>query len=370
MDAADGSVRWGQMENEPATPASTTKLLTTASALTGWGADDVRKTTVKSGATPNQLILVGGGDPLLKASGKSTGEVPVASLSSLAKRTARSLKASGVATNPVEVAFDDSLFSGATTSAGWEGTYVSQGLITPITALMANEGFVGGRPNADPSQTTAEAFVAALKVRGIKVTGTPQRIIAAPDSQEIASVSSAPMSLLVQHTLEHSDNTAAEVLGHLAGIKLGGSGSFEGGVNAVKAMLTELKIPTDQVTLFDGSGLSRGNKVAPVVFAQLLAATAKNANPNLWAVSYGNPIAGFTGTLRKRFDAPADKPGRGLVRAKTGSLTGISTLAGSVVDNSGNVLTFAFMASSTPDVNGSHGPLDKAASALATCGCQ
>ncbi|MBR7678233.1 D-alanyl-D-alanine carboxypeptidase, partial [Streptomyces daliensis] len=82
------------------------------------------------------------------------------------------------------------------------------------------------------------------------------------------------------------------------------------------------------------------------------------------------PVAGFTGTLEERYGDEQNKPGAGLVRAKTGTLTGINTLAGTVVDADGRLLAFAFMTSGTKDAEGAKNALDRMASALANCGCR
>ncbi|MDX3639953.1 D-alanyl-D-alanine carboxypeptidase, partial [Streptomyces sp. MB09-02B] len=92
--------------------------------------------------------------------------------------------------------------------------------------------------------------------------------------------------------------------------------------------------------------------------------------PELRPVLTGLPVAGFTGTLRNRY--PGDATGTGVVRAKTGTLSNVNTLAGTVVDADGRLLAFAFLATETPLEN--TGPaknlLTDATSALATCGCR
>ena len=66
---------------------------------------------------------------------------------------------------------------------------------------------------------------------------------------------------------------------------------------------------------------------------------ASGEHPELRPVLTGLPVAGFTGSLAYRFDqAPA---GRGLVRAKTGTLSGVSGLAGVATDREGTPLVFA-----------------------------
>jgi D-alanyl-D-alanine carboxypeptidase/D-alanyl-D-alanine-endopeptidase (penicillin-binding protein 4) len=83
-------------------------------------------------------------------------------------------------------------------------------------------------------------------------------------------------------------------------------------------------------------------------------------------------VAGFSGTLDDRFDTAPARRGAGVVRAKTGSLSGVSTLAGITVDADGRLLAFALLADAVPP--GGTGPaeaaLDRVAARLAGCGCR
>jgi D-alanyl-D-alanine carboxypeptidase/D-alanyl-D-alanine-endopeptidase (penicillin-binding protein 4) len=83
----------------------------------------------------------------------------------------------------------------------------------------------------------------------------------------------------------------------------------------------------------------------------------------------GLPVAGFTGSLEYRFDA--EDAGRGLVRAKTGTLSGVSGLAGTVVDRDGTPMVFALLADriALVDTLGARAALDDVTSALAACRC-
>ncbi|MBX9364500.1 D-alanyl-D-alanine carboxypeptidase, partial [Streptomyces sp. WAC04114] len=82
----------------------------------------------------------------------------------------------------------------------------------------------------------------------------------------------------------------------------------------------------------------------------------------------GLPVAGFTGTLTSRYTDGAS----GVVRAKTGTLSGVHTLAGTLVDEDGRLLAFAFMANGTDGIlpTTTQKALDRIATALAACGCR
>ncbi|NQU37765.1 MAG: D-alanyl-D-alanine carboxypeptidase/D-alanyl-D-alanine-endopeptidase [Actinobacteria bacterium] len=373
FDARTGQLIYDKSASKPVTPASTTKLLTAAAALTAYGADHRIKTTVVAGVSPNELVLVGGGDPLLRSARPNSKESSDASLAQLADRTAAAVLSAGgetpVGGTPFALTFDDGLFSGPMSSPTWPPTYVQEGIVSRITALIADGGFVGGI-NDDPSLATTKKFAELLKVRGVNVSGSPKRSSAPADASEIANVESLPMSAIVQQALEESDNTTADMLAHLAGAAVVNDGSFNGGARAVTEVLNGLGIDPSGLQLFDGSGLSRDNVIPARILGQVLNAMATNANDNLWAATYGMPVAGFTGSLDDRFVAPATQPGRGQVRAKTGTLTGVSTLAGLVTAADGDLLAFAFMAPTAPDLLAAEIAWDQAAAALAQCGCK
>ena len=81
------------------------------------------------------------------------------------------------------------------------------------------------------------------------------------------------------------------------------------------------------------------------------------------------PVAAWDGTLATRFEVGRSKSGAGRVRAKTGTIANVVTLAGIVRDASGRQLLFAFMARGVPDIDAGETSLDAAAAALARCGC-
>jgi len=124
-----------------------------------------------------------------------------------------------------------------------------------------------------------------------------------------------------------------------------------------------------KLNLFDGSGLSRQNKMTSTTVAQVLTEMVRGDKPQWAAIATGLPVAGRTGTLDNRFDTKKTKAGAGVVRAKTGSLTGVSALAGTVLDKSGRLLVFVMMGNKVGSLTSARNSMDLIATKLAKCGC-
>ncbi len=172
---------WGSSADDLATPASTTKLVTSAVALFLLGPDHVFETRTvleRGGGTP-RLVLVGGGDPFLLSSpqarwGTNTAATfapKKADVATLAQQTARSLRKDGV--RRVRLGYDDSLFSGPAENPHWRADYIPDDIVSPISALWVDEGRdpIGYGRVSDPSLTAAAVFAAALTEAGIAVVG-------------------------------------------------------------------------------------------------------------------------------------------------------------------------------------------------------
>nr|CAA9322183.1 MAG: D-alanyl-D-alanine carboxypeptidase [uncultured Nocardioidaceae bacterium] len=359
-------------------PASTVKLLTAAAALELLGPAHRFETTViakgrlggAGSRRPPRLTLVGGGDPML-ASKALPGDYPQpATLRSLVTRTAAALQEAGV--RRVRVGYDDSLFKGPAVSPAWEPDYVP-GVTSPVSALSVDEGvdpdtFVR---STDPAALAAGLFADGLRARGIRVATVPDTSPAA-GGREIASVQSPPLERVVGHVLRLSDNEGAEMLLRHVGIAAGTGASFTGGAAGARTALRPLGVSWAGVRLLDGSGLARGNRLPLHALVALLRLGADDDRADLRAVLGGLPVAGFDGTLANRYLAEATSDALGLVRAKTGTLTGTHALAGTVVDADGVLLGFVAVANGVKERNTlfARDQLDRITAALAGCGCR
>jgi D-alanyl-D-alanine carboxypeptidase/D-alanyl-D-alanine-endopeptidase (penicillin-binding protein 4) len=351
------------------TPASTLKLLTATAALDTLGPAHTFDTTVVADG-PRRVVLVGGGDPLLASRPDPEAYPRRADVVTLARAAAHELRAAG--RTRVRVGYDTSLFSGPAVSPHWPPGYIEDGVVSPITSLWVDEGRAAdgtGRVD-DPAAAAATAFAAALTKAGVAVVGIPEPRNATAGATELARVSSAPLRQVVEHTIAYSDNEAAEVLSRHVGIATYGEGSFEAGARGSLQVLDALGVPTEGATVYDGSGLSRQDRLDPDTLTAVLEVAGSAAHPALRPVLTGLPVAGFTGSLTERFTV-GDEAGRGMVRAKTGTLTNVSGLAGTVTDRDGNPMVFAFLADriKVVDTLGARAALDAVTSALAACRC-
>ncbi|WP_280875647.1 D-alanyl-D-alanine carboxypeptidase/D-alanyl-D-alanine endopeptidase [Streptomyces pseudovenezuelae] len=360
VDLTDGKRLYGTGADDALTPASTTKIATAVAALSAMGAD--HRLTTRTALEPDtgELVLVGGGDPTLTAHKDAEGW---ASLRTLADRTATALKKRGI--HEVTLSYDTTLFAGSELHPiGVDGN------LALVTSLMADEA----RPDdstsgpvtrdTDPAADAARTFGALLADQGIRTT-SPGPSKATSRAKALAAVSSPPLSSIVERMLTNSDNDIAEALARQTAVASGKRADFDGGAAAIASVLKKLGLPLKGARFNDGSGLDRDDRLTADLLTALLVKAGDPAHPELRAVLTGLPVAGFTGTLTTRYTDGA----AGVVRAKTGTLTGVNTLAGTVVDQDGHLLAFAFLASNTTSAIAAQSALDRTATALAACGC-
>ncbi|MCW2749160.1 MAG: dacB [Aeromicrobium sp.] len=354
----------------PFVPASTAKLLTSFSALSL--IDPQHRFTTRVAAEGgvsegSTIVLVGGGDPYLVTKRAKIHDRAIhADLTTLATRTAKALKQADVTS--VRLRFDASLFTGPSVSPTWPTSYISGNIVTRVSALWTDQGVEGGVRSADPAASAARVFAGLLARHGITVKGDPSAKEALATDPTVAAVQSATVSQIVGTLIRTSDNQAAEVMLRHVAIAANRPATFDGGSQGVLAALSAARIDTSGLKLYDGSGLSRHDRVAPATLAEILHAASER--PRTSSLVSDLPVSGFTGTLVRRF---ATLPGaRGLVRAKTGTLTGVHSLAGYAVDTEGGPIIFALMADRTTKIASAtaEGALDRVAAALATCSCQ
>ncbi|MBT2565034.1 D-alanyl-D-alanine carboxypeptidase/D-alanyl-D-alanine-endopeptidase [Arthrobacter sp. ISL-85] len=382
QDALTGQVLFDRGGAEGRVPASNLKLLTAVAALRTLGPDRRFTTKVVRGPAAGQVVLVGGGDVLLGAGESRPDEVMGhAGLATLAALTLQALQASGTA-GEIKVLVDDSLFAGPVLNPNWQSGDVEAGEIAPLYPLALNSArfdpavTTGPRPQ-DSAMTAAEAFAGQLRAAGagagLTVTAGVERSPGAglAGAAVLASVDSATVAEQVDLMLQVSDNYLAETMGRMTALATGRPGSNDGATAAVAAEVGAAGIPSDTVKLVDVCGLAMGNQVSARQFTDVVRTIATGADGRLRAALDGFPVGGLSGTLDSRYGDATTSGGAGLVRAKTGTLNTVLALSGYVVDGDGRLLVFSFIGNGlTPGAAGNKVALDRAATALAGCGCR
>lgn len=376
-DVSSGDVVWEKDASVGVRPASTTKVLTAAAALLTFGLDDRVSTDVFVVDGGRTVVLVGGGDVGL--SGEQLDDL------------AGQVRAAGV--QPGRVVVDASVWSQQSWLEKWGQENIAEGFIAPIEPAMLYGARVGAPtgdvPRSDsPSMDVAREFASRLGVGEIDVDwdgavlsaaqgdtvaadsdqtskdnktskgdkGDAQRVDVA---RKVASVQSARLVDRVREMMLHSDNVLAESLGRQVAVARGVEAPDAAAAGAaVLATLSEAGFDVQGVHLDDCSGMSDDDRIPASVLSAVLAAAGSDARvrllPDLLPVAHGS------GTLASRFDG---LDGAGWVRAKTGTLTTTSGLAGVVTADSGRVYSFGFV-SNESEVLPARAALDELASVL------
>jgi D-alanyl-D-alanine carboxypeptidase/D-alanyl-D-alanine-endopeptidase (penicillin-binding protein 4) len=200
----------------------------------------------------------------------------------------------------------------------------------------------------------AGAVLATLvKSEGIALDGGTRTGTVPLDAHVVWEHRSAPLAQLLKHMLVFSDNHFAEQLMRTVGGENGNTADDSDGLRAERAVLAQQAIPAPGLHIVDGSGLAHANRVAAITLARILAYyDAVPAGNMLYPLL---PRGGLDGTL-KMYDF-TEAAGR--VRAKSGHVDGVSSLAGYIDTRKHGRVVFAFL------INGSPGDPDAAIVAAA-----
>jgi D-alanyl-D-alanine carboxypeptidase/D-alanyl-D-alanine-endopeptidase (penicillin-binding protein 4) len=283
-----------------------------------------------SSKLPNvtRVAIVGGGDTLLSST----------DLMKLMPAIAAKVGSDG--NDTVQINIDDSLFAPPTPATGWLPTY-TLGEISPVRALERDE-----RRRWDTSDEVGRWFTTEIRTHGIKAI-YGGRTVAPIDASTVAKFSGHTLNQNIQAMLLNSDNDIAEHLARLATLAAGEQPTWQSWQEVALAQLRALHINTSGLRIYDGSGLSRAARLTPAAIVALvrMALQPKKypALRTLLVTAPGDfPVAGSTGTLKYRFTAKSASCARGKVRAKTGFLTGVGSLAGVARGVDGRDRVFAF----------------------------
>ena len=373
VDATTGRPLLEQRAETLSLPASTAKIATAIAALSVLDPRGRIETRVVAGPGPGDVVLVGGGDTTLASPAAERGYPEVARLDDLAGQVRAAL-----GPVPVQrVLVDDTLYSGEVLGPGWKPGYVTEGSVAPVMALMVDAGRVRLDRRArhgDPALAAGRALAAMLQPAGGPAVAV-ERAAAAPGAAVLGSVRGPTFSQLTEAMLLRSDNDIAESLARQVALAAGQPASFAGVAaalpQAIAPLLGTAGLGSDVARLVDGSGLSRLNALAPGGLTRVLATVVRGDLDRYAPVLTGLPVGGYSGTLTDRYREGPALPAAGVVRAKTGTLNGVSALAGLVRTRDGRLLAFDLAADAVPigATRRAEAALDRLVAAFAACGC-
>ena len=406
-DLETGEPVFQRNPQSPETIASLTKLFSTAAALHYLGPDYKFRTTfwrrgdIQQGTLLGSLLVVGRGDPNI--SGRFYND----DINAIFDQWAAGLRKVGVTRVAGDLILNDTFFDSVLRHPDWPRAGETKWYQAPISALSYNDNVVlvairpgprAGRPAAvalepptellqavshartvnrrgrvrvavnrqagsnavtvfgtvplrgvwwstpiaidNPPAFFGDVLKSRLQNAGIEITGgVVEEDVVPDDAWALVAQTESDLVPTLAVTNKKSQGFYAEQVFKTLGAEKTGKGSWEAAVSVEKSFLAELGLDPARFELHDGSGLSPENRVSAADIVAFL--RAMNAHPNgpVWkstlAVS-GDP----EGTLRHRL---SDRLVAGKVIAKTGSISGVSTLAGYVTAVSGRTYAFAIL---------------------------
>lgn len=400
--AQDGTVLYDDGAAQAVTPASAQKLIVADASLADLGPNYRFDTLLAAAAPPRDgtvdgdLWLVGSGDPSLRSDNLNAGIT--------------SLRKAGVQTIHGGIAVDGSAIAGEEINPLWNADDANEDFMAATSGVSLDEDTVEfhviGTQPGEPAQVRIWPQSSDVHFYGSVTTGGGDDVIVAAtdtpnlfrldgnvppgieekfyvpvhgidryagsvllsyakrdgmtlaggvrtgtvplDARILWEHRSQPLSALLQHMLVVSDNHFAEQLMRTVGGGSGDTADDADGLRAERAVLAQQGIPTPHLHIVDGSGLAHANRVPAITLARILAYYDARPGGNILYPLL--PRGGKDGTLRMYQFTTA----QGRVRAKSGHVDGVSSLAGYVDTRKHGRVVFAFL------INGSPGDPDSA----------
>ena len=357
---ADGTELLAHEPDRPLLPASTLKLVTAAALLVTLGADARLTTSIETtapvdedGVVRGDLLLVGGGDPVLATPEYGRWIYPARPRTPL-EALADDLVSVGVKRVSGDVRGLAPGFEGAMVAEGWRDSYFSDLNARHIAGLTVDGSLetrvrwpddeppdedddeteptsVRVAPVEDPREHAAAELVRLLEERGVQVDGNARSgSVDHPVLGTLARIESPPLHEILRFMVQRSDNHIADTLLHVAGRVRTGEGSWERGERALLQVTDHLGVPGAGLRFTDGSGLSRDARLTASALVELDRAMVRSRHGEVWASLMA--VAGEPGTLSRRLRAT---PAHGRLLAKTGSLRDVMSLSGFVRGDEG-----------------------------------
>jgi serine-type D-Ala-D-Ala carboxypeptidase/endopeptidase (penicillin-binding protein 4) len=333
-DLSDNLSLFASRQGVARPPASVEKLYTSLAVLRELGPDATLQTKVlgagsmgSRGVWHGDLYLVGGGDPTF---GEQTfnrtwefGYGPTAA------QLAGQLRAYGIRRVTGHVIGDGALFDGRVgpPSTGFAPDVPDLG--GQLSALTFDHGATAG---LRPAAFAARQLALTMGAVQIHANAAPAPGKAPRGARALATVSSPPMSIVLRLTDLLSDDLFAEMLTKQLGARFADAGTTAAGAGVISQMIASYGI---HPKIVDGSGLSRADRTSPLQLIQLLR--------QLYGTDVGReldatlPVVGVNGTAKM---VARDTAAQGRCIAKTGTLDGVTNLAGYCHTRSGKQLAF------------------------------
>ena len=199
-----------------------------------------------------------------------------------------------------------------------------------------------------------------LKQRGIEITGSVKTGGLPSSAQILAESESKPVEDVLADMNKFSNNYIAEMLTKNVAANEKPPGTIDGGVQVIRKFLAQIGLSPEQFEIYSPSGLTRENKMSAKSLWKVLS-YMKDQYRYAPEFMKSLPIAGIDGTLKHRMkDSPAER----WVRAKTGYLTGVVSLAGYAGRKDGTVIPFVFIYNGSADESQVRGLFDQLAISL------
>lgn len=368
-------------ENTPLVPASTTKLLTTETALNLLGENyrwmtqlEYSGSVDENGVLNGNLYVIGSGDPSL-----GTNKAGASAYRDIISDFISGISREGIKKVNGDIIIQTALFKGNISrlpeNVVWlennnyylpvgttreinpanEKLIVKKGnnfsgekkyfYVSPYNSQMVFADKYEGEGVLTTKLPDAPAYLAntlrATMVKsGVAVTGkvTPKMTDISPENRKMISAYKSPtLGDIIFYTNQHSDNSLAEALLKTVGFQSLGDQTSESGRIVVTNHLKQDGFDMIGLNYIDGSGLSRSNNVTPISQVKYLTSLMDEKYYKTYLTSL--PVGGQSGTLKRMFIGT----GNGQIFAKTGTLNKVKALAGYIKTNSGKTLVFSLL---------------------------
>lgn len=303
-------------------PASIMKSVTTATLLEKTGASYKYTTPVfLTGELADRVLQ---GDIIVEASGDpSLNSRHLPSSENFVEEIVKAVKSLGIDTIKGDIVIDDSKFPGPSINPTWAPGDLPHAYGTGTHGFNFEDNASGKKSVSDPSAIFRTRLKSALERNGIIWIALHHDHLSR--RHPLGEHRSATIDEIMRSCMMRSDNQYAEGLLRTVGLLYGNSGSTKQGAKSMTDFWNHRKADMSGVTIVDGSGLSRSNRVT----ANFMTDVLKRMAPNPYYASFF-PLAGQEGTLRKFL---AGTPLEGYIALKTGSMNGIQCYAGYKLDD-------------------------------------